>query len=156
MFDATPLMRGHAVLRYFELSAADAAGVQKYVLEKVIERAASTKFGKDHRFAGLDTVHAFQENVPLRRYEDFFHEYWQPVFPRLVDCTWSGLIPYFALSSGTTTGKTKFIPCSRDTLFANWRGAHDVLVHHVLNCPRSRVGGGKCLVLGGSTALKES
>ena len=155
MFDATPLMRGHAALRYFELGAAEPPGVQRYVLEKIIERAASTKFGKDHRLAGLDTVHTFQENVPLRRYEDFFHEYWQPVFPRLVDCTWPGLIPYFALSSGTTTGKTKFIPCSKDTLFANWRGAHDVLVHHVLNCPRSRVGGGKCLVLGGSTALKE-
>ena len=78
MFDATPLMRGHAALRYFELGAADPAGVQQRVLEKIIERAASTKFGKDHRFAGVDTVHAFQENVPLRRYEDFFHEYWQP------------------------------------------------------------------------------
>ena len=82
MFDATPLMRGHAALRYFELGAAEPPGVQRYVLEKIIERAASTKFGKDHRLAGLDTVHAFQENVPLRRYEDFFHEYWQPVFPR--------------------------------------------------------------------------
>jgi hypothetical protein len=155
MFDATPWMRGYAALRYFELGAADPNSEQRRVLEGLICRAASTKFGKDHGFDAINTVLEFQESVPLRRYEDFFREYWRPVFPQLVDCTWPGLIPYFALSSGTTTGKTKFVPCSREMLFANSHGAHDVLVHHVANRPWSRVLGGKCLLLGGSTALIE-
>ena len=155
MFDFTPLMRGHAALRYFELGIASSACMQESVLKGLTHHAASTRFGKDHGFAAIDTVRTFQKNVPLRRYEDFFREYWRPVFPRLVNCTWPGQIPYFALSSGTTTGKTKFIPCSKEMVFANWRGAHEVIVHHVMNRPWSRVLGGKCLFLGGSTALRE-
>jgi hypothetical protein len=155
MFDATPLMRGYAALRYMELGAIDPISAQQATLDGLIQRAASTKFGKEHSFGTIHTARSFQENVPLRRYEDFFREYWQLSFPRLVDCTWPGLIPFFALTSGTTTGRSKYIPCSRDTLFANWRGAHEVLVHHLGNRPLSRVLGGKCLVLGGSTALNE-
>lgn len=155
MFDATPWLRGYGAFRYFELSAADPCNVQQRVLEGLIRRASSTKFGKEHRFHDIKTVQEFQQAVPLRGYDDFFRQYWEPSFPRLVDCTWSGLIPYFALSSGTTTGKTKFIPCSREMLAANAHCAHDVLVHHVANRPWSCVLGGKCLLLGGSTALRE-
>ena len=123
MFDSTPLARGYAALRCFELGVANSACVQQSLLNGLIHHAASTRFGKDHGFAAIDTVQTFQKNVPLRRYEDFLREYWRPGFPRLVDCTWPGQMPYFALSSGTTTGKTKFIPCSREMVFANWRGA---------------------------------
>ena len=94
MFDSTPLMRGHAALRYFELGVASSACMQGSVLKGLAHHAASTRFGKDHGFAAIDTVQMFQKNVPLRRYEDFFREYWQPVFPRLVDSSWPGLIPY--------------------------------------------------------------
>jgi hypothetical protein len=140
MFDSTPLMRGHAALRYFELGVASSACMQQSVLKGLAHHAASTRFGKDHGFAAIDTVRTFQKNVPLRRYEDFFREYLGPVFPRLVNCTSSGEVPYFALSSGTTTGKTKFIPCSKEMVFANWRGAHEIIVHHIMNRPWSLEG----------------
>ena len=39
--------------------------------------------------------------------------YWQEEFPRLTGCTWPGTIPFFALSSGTTSGTTKYIPVLR-------------------------------------------
>ena len=81
MFDFTPLMRGHAALRYFELGIASSACMQESVLKGLTHHAASTRFGKDHGFAAIDTVRTFQKNVPLRRYEDFLREYWRPVFP---------------------------------------------------------------------------
>jgi hypothetical protein len=155
VFDATPWMREYAAFRSFELATLDACAAQRRVLGGLLSRATATKFGKDHGFRKINTVEEFQRTVPLRCYEDLHRDYWQHDFPKLRDCTWPGLIPYYALSSGTTTGKAKYIPCSRETLFDNARSAHDVLVHHVLNRPVSRVLGGKCLLLGGSTALAE-
>ena len=124
------------------------------MLDDLIGRAASTKFGRDHNFAAIHSISDYQNAVPMRRYDEFFRDYWQPDFPTLIDCTWPGLIPYFALSSGTATGTSKYIPCSNETLAANARGAHDILVHHVMARPWSNVLGGKSLLLGGSTALK--
>jgi hypothetical protein len=149
IYDATPVYRASALLRQFSLNTSDFVGLQKMVLDWLIRRAALTKFGRDHSFSQIACVSAFQEQVPLRYYSDFHRQYWHPDFPMLVDCTWPGRIPYFALSSGTTTGSSKFIPCSQDTLFANWRGLHDILTHHLLNRPFSRLLGGKSLVLGG-------
>lgn len=153
--DPTFMLRGYASFRAFELSLADAAGAQRSVLDRLLNRAAATRFGRDHGFSHISNVAEFQSRVPLRTYDDFYSTYWQRSFPRLVDCTWPGLMPYFALSSGTTTGRSKYVPCSHDILASNDKGLHDILVHHVLNRPASRVLGGKTLVLGGSTALKE-
>lgn len=155
MFDATPWMRGYAALRYCELTMQDAQVAQQRVFEDLINRAAATKFGRDHDFQSIRSIDDYQQSVPLRRYDDIFRRYWQPDFPTLEDCTWPGLIPYFALSSGTTTGRSKYIPCSHDTLLANARGAHDILVHHMMARPLSTALGGKSLLLGGSTALKQ-
>lgn len=155
MFDATPLMGGYAAARRFELAAMDPASEQERLLLGVVSRASSTRFGRDHGFASIATVEAYQGRVPVRRYEDFHSDYWRADFPRLIDCSWPGLIPYFALSSGTTSGRSKYIPCSWETLHENRRGAHEIFTHHLWTCPTSRVLGGKCLVLGGSTALEE-
>jgi hypothetical protein len=93
--------------------------------------------------------------VPIRTYEDLWNGYWKAEFPELNDCTWPGTIPYFALTAGTTTGATKYIPCSREMLDANFRAAQDILFHHLLNRPTSRILGGKAFILGGSTDLRE-
>lgn len=119
----------------------------------LVRRAESTRFGRDHGFASIRSVAEFQEHVPLRSYEDFWKDYWQAGFPQLQDCTWPGTVPYFARTSGTTTGKTKYIPFTKEMLRANIRAAWDVLFFHFLNRPGSRVLGGKALMLGGSTDL---
>ena len=53
-------------------------------------------------------------DLPIRRYEAFWQQYWQPAFPRIAGTTWPEEAPYFALSSGTSTGTTKYIPVSRE------------------------------------------
>src|SRR5207302_5497115 len=98
---------------------------------------------------------AFQSAVPLRRYEDFWSDYWQPTFTNLVDVSWPGHIPFFAASSGTSTGATKFIPVTSEMIGSNRRAGLDLLVHHLQARPQSRVFGGRNLLLGGSTELVE-
>jgi len=155
VIDGTPLLKFYARRRGAALQREDAALEQERQLLKLIWRAEHTRFGRDHAFGDIKTMADFQARVPLRRYEDMWRDYWQPALPTLVDCTWPGTIPYFALSSGTTSGTTKHIPCSHEMNRANDRAALDVLVHHFKNRPRSRVLGGKSFMLGGSTELTE-
>ncbi len=152
---ASELLQGYAYVRGRALAAEDPAAVQQRQLLRLVRHAAATRFGRDHDFAGIRGVADFQARVPLRSFDDLWSDYWQAEFPRLNDCTWPGLMPYFAVSSGTSSGQVKYIPCSREMVRSNKRAALDVLVHHVLNRPKSRVFDGKCFLLGGSTDLKQ-
>ncbi|MBO0711300.1 MAG: GH3 auxin-responsive promoter family protein [Acetobacteraceae bacterium] len=154
MSDATPLLRAYARWRRGRLRRQDPRGVQQETLSRLLRLATSTRFGRRHRFAAIRSIDDFQAAVPLRSYEDFWREFFQPAFPRLTAITWPGTIPYFALSSGTSSGTTKYIPVSRAMVRSNRRAALDVLVHHLANRPRSRVLAGKSFLLGGSTALR--
>lgn len=155
MIDATPLLRLYARLRSSRLARQDAAATQSRVLKQLLARAAATRFGREHGFASIRDIKAFQKAVPLRRYEDFWKSYWQPGFPELVDVNWPGRIPFFAASSGTSTGATKFIPVTREMIASNRQAGLDLLVHHLQDRPQSRVFAGRHLLLGGSTDLVE-
>jgi hypothetical protein len=155
MIDATPLLRLYAGFRARRLAGQDAAAVQQRTLQRLLRRAAATRFGREHDFARIPDHRAFQSAVPLRRYEDFWSAYWQPAFPNLVDVSWPGRIPFFAASSGTSTGATKFIPVTREIIRSNRQAGLDLLAHHLRLRPHSRVFAGRNLLLGGSTDLVE-
>lgn len=155
MIDATPLLRAYARRRRARLAAENAAEQQEAQLLRLVRHAAETPFGRAHDFPRIRSVADFQVRVPPRPYEAFWREWWQPRFPRLDNVTWPGAIPFLAVSSGTTSGASKYIPVSRAMMRANRRAAGDVLVHHVSRRPQSRVLGGRSFMLGGSTDLKE-
>ncbi len=153
MLDATPLLRRYARRRLAALGRMDARKTQHDMLLHLLRRAAATRFGRDHDFASIASVEDYQRRVKLRRYEDFWNEYWQPTFPRLADTTWPGAIPYLALSSGTTGATTKYVPVGPEMLRSNAGAALDVLAFHLAARPHSRVFGGRNFLLGGSTSL---
>jgi hypothetical protein len=155
MIDATPLLRWHARRRLQRLAAENPAAVQRRQLLRLVREGSETRFGRQHGFDRIAGVEQFQERVPLRRYEDFWERYWQPSFPRIGNVTWPGTIPFFAVTSGTTSGRTKYIPCSRQMLRSNVRAGIDLFAHHLANRPASRVLGGRNFMLGGSTELVE-
>ena len=155
MIDATPLLKIYAARRLRALRAEDPAASQARQLNSLMRRAAQTKFGRDHNFASLRDVAGYQAAVPLRRHESMWREYWQPAFPVLDDCSWPGRIPLFALSSGTSQGTSKNIPCTQEMNRANSRAGMDLLVHHLADHPNSHVMGGKIFLLGGSTGLTQ-
>ena len=153
MIDGTSLFKFYAHRRLRALARQNAGHEQQRQLLSLLAAAANTRFGRDHGFASIKTVADFQARVPLRRYEQMWNEYWKAPFPTLTDCTWPGTIPAFALSSGTSSGTTKYIPCSDAMMKSNARAALDVMVHHARARPQSRVLGGKSFMLGGSTDL---
>lgn len=154
-FDATLPMRALAVARVAQLRRQDPAAAQARVLQGLLRQAARTRFGRAHGFAAIRDVAGFQARVPLRRYEDFWQDWFSAAHPVLEDVTWPGRVPYFALSSGTTSGRTKYIPVTSAMVRANRRAGFDVLAWHFANHPRSHIFGGLSFMLGGSTALEE-
>jgi hypothetical protein len=153
VIDATPLLRLYARRRQARLAGMDPVAEQERQLAALLARARDTAFGRAHDFARLRTVADFQQAVPLRRYEDFWREWWQPAFPVLADVGWPGRIPYLATTSGTTTGVSKYVPVSPAMVRANRRAALDLLVHHLVNRPQSHILGGRNFMLGGTADL---
>ena len=155
MFDATPLVRFYGSRRLRKLAARDAADVQQRQLLGLVARANRTAFGRDHDFKSIRSVTEFQAKVPLRRYEDFQERYWGPAFPDLKGITWPSRVPYLAVTSGTTTGRTKYIPCTNEMISSNTMAGLDLVCHHLANRPDSKLLGGKSFMLGGSTDFKQ-
>jgi hypothetical protein len=155
VFDITPPLRVLAARRRRELEHLDAIAAQERTLLSLLKRAEGTTFGRDHGFSSIKSVAEFQARVPLRPYETMWNEYWKAAFPRLAGVSWPGPTPYMALSSGTTSGKTKYLPITPAMRKSNARCAFDVLVHHFAARPYSRLYGGKSFFLGGSTALTQ-
>ena len=150
----TPLVKGHFRNRLQEqvrfIDHADA--VQQGELVKLVETAALTQMGRRYDFSTCRTYSDFASRVPLHRYEDL-----RPMIMRMVDgeagVLWPGRTWSFAQSSGTTDGRSKYIPITRQALRRNhYQGASDVVAHYLNLNPQSRIFSGKALILGGSFA----
>jgi hypothetical protein len=139
--------------RAAELDRLDAARVQERTLLSLVKRARHTQFGRDHGFDKIRSVRDFQERVPLRDYEAFWSQYWQKPFPYLKGVTWPTHVPYFGLSSGTTSGSTKYIPLTREILRSNTKAALTTLAWFLDAHPNVPLFSGRLFFLGGSTDL---
>lgn len=155
MFNATPFLKLYARHRQSLFSCSNPESLQRSQLLNLVSYAADTKFGRDHQFSSITSVEEYQRRVPLRTYEQFWNEYWKPPFPLLDNCTWPGRVPFFAVSSGTSSGVTKYIPFTPQMQASNKKAGLDLLVHHLSNKPDSKIFAGKSFMLGGSTELVE-
>lgn len=131
------------------------ADMQTKALLKLVDFASDTRFGRDHGFKHIRSIADYRQRVPLREYDAFWSEYWQGHYPDMENVTWPGQIPWFALSSGTTSGTTKYIPVSRAMMASNKKAALTTLAWHQNHHRQSKLFAGKMFFLGGSTALQE-
>lgn len=154
MLDFTPALRFLARRRISKLNGLDAAKTQEQQLLTLLQMAERTQFGREYRFSTIKSVAEYQERVPLRTYEDFWSRYWKKPYPVLYGVTWPDLTNFFAVSSGTSSGTTKYLPVTRRMINSNNRAGTDLFMHHLVNRPNSKLLGGKSFMLGGSTDLK--
>ena len=149
------IMGRYAAHRTAQLDRRSAERLQRQTLLRLVRHARRTRFGQDHDFDGIRTISDYQRRVPLRTYEDFWADYWHGPFPHLVDVTWPGSIPYFALSSGTTSGATKYVPLTRAMLASNQKAALTTLSLFLAAHPGTPLFTGRLFFLGGSTDLRD-
>ena len=151
--DAVLVQYAHA--RTASLDRMDAGKVQHNTLLKLVRHARNTRFGRDHDFDRLSSVADYQARVPVRDYEFFWDTYWKDAYPRLDNITWPGKIPYYALSSGTTSGATKYIPVSWEMVSSNRKTAFTTLALFRHANPAAKLFTGKFFFLGGSTDMRK-
>jgi hypothetical protein len=150
---ADTLLGWYARHRVGRLNYRLAARVQQETLLALVRHARDTRFGRDHDFARVRTLADYQARVPLREYEAYWKDFWQPAFPNLQGVSWPDPIPYLALSSGTTSGSTKYIPVSTAMLASNRKGALTTLSLFLAAYPRTPLFTGRAFFLGGSSDL---
>jgi hypothetical protein len=144
----------YAHRRATALDQIDVPATQERTLLGLVRRARGTRFGRDHRFDEIRTVAEYQAAVPVRTYEDFWRSYWQAAFPKLEGTTWPESIPYYALSSGTTTGTTKYLPISKEMLASNRKAAFTTVALVRNAFPEAKLFNGRFFFLGGNTDLR--
>ena len=145
----------HAKRRMRRLASLDPIREQEHTLRSLVQTARDTRFGRDHDFAAIRSVDAFQGRVPVRTYEALWDDYLRDRHPVFDDLTWPGRIPYLALTSGTTLGATKYIPVSREMVRSNRKAAQTVTAAHLAARPDSQLFRGRIFFLGGTTRLEE-
>ena len=145
------LARARALQR--ALRARDPRPSQERTLRRLVARARRTAFGRRYDFDGIRDVHSFRERLPVLRYADV--ESW---FERALDgerdVVWPGLIPYFAWSSGTTSGR-KYLPISMDQVRQQRINAFDPIATYLCATRDAGLMDGRAIFLGGASELQE-
>ncbi|ROT12518.1 hypothetical protein EEL50_11620 [Muribaculaceae bacterium Isolate-105 (HZI)] len=133
-------------------SASDPELVQLRQLKKLIANGRRTLWGDSHHLQQVATYDDFREAMPVTSYPDI-----RPYVERMIagepDILWPGPCRRFAQSSGTSDGKSKYIPVTDDSLRLNhYRGGAESVAHYLNHHPGSRLFDGKAFILGGSFA----
>ncbi len=123
--------------------------VQHELLEIFKELGATTEYGQLHNFKEIKNYADFQK-LPLQTYEDV-----RPWVDRLMSgeqgLLWPSETKWFAKSSGTTGGRSKFIPVTKESLEeCHYGGGKDLLALYYDNHPNRKLYKGKHLIIGGS------
>ncbi|MCC8071687.1 MAG: GH3 auxin-responsive promoter family protein [Bacteroidales bacterium] len=147
------------ILRPLFLKGADATlkaatrleEVQRQQLISLLKQGANTQWGLAHGFSGIRSYSDWQ-GQPVTPYEEL-----RPWVMKMVggekDILWPGVTRRFAQSSGTSDGKSKYIPLTEESLTAcHYRGGKESVAHYLRLYPESRVFDGQAFILGGSFA----
>lgn len=154
--DFTPIVRGHfkKIARRVEGWEGRSEDIQRQLLTRLLQSAKNTEQGINSGYgdilASSDIYTEFSRQVSPTVYEDL-----RPTVMRMINgeenVLWPGKCKDFAQSSGTSGGKSKFIPITAASLQGNhYRGGEDAVAHYINNNPHSRIFSGKGFILGGS------
>lgn len=145
-----PLFTRRARIAY--RNALDAETVQRRELADLLACGRGTVAEELFGFRGVKSYEEYRERVPLHDYSDL-----RPLVLRMIDgerdVLWRGVTRNFAQSSGTSDGKSKYVPVTRDSFSRNhYAGGFDVVARYLTLYPDSRMFDGKGFILGGSFA----
>ncbi|MFT4525554.1 MAG: hypothetical protein ACI85F_001709 [Bacteroidia bacterium] len=127
--------------------------VQDECLSKLVSKAKNTEFGMAHGFASIKNLREFRQQVSIQDYSEL-----KPYVDRLLkgekNLIWPGEVTWFAKSSGTSAGRSKFIPVTKASLEdCHFNGGMDMLSIYYHNHPDSQLFTGKTLTVGGSNSI---
>ncbi len=124
--------------------------VQAEWLARLLNEARNTEWGRTYDYKSIETKETFKQRVPVQDYDDV-----KPFVDRMMqgeqNLLWNTDIKWYAKSSGTTAGKSKFIPVSKEALEeCHYKGGKDMLCIYCNNVADTNIFSGRGLALGGS------
>lgn len=157
MINLTPVARALFAPRVRAAETWRGAGIeraQRQTLSRLVARGARTRYGREHDMKADDSYETFAVKLPTVAYNDVRSDVMAMVNGER-DVLWPGVTRRFAQSSGTSDGRSKFIPVTADSLSLNhYPGATDAVAHYLALYPDSRMFSGKGFILGGSFATE--
>ncbi|MBK5194819.1 MAG: GH3 auxin-responsive promoter family protein [Proteiniphilum sp.] len=132
----------------------DPHGTQQRTLNYLLQHGRNTIYGKEKQFASIKDDRHFRANLPVMAYEDL-----RPYLDKIItgkqdNVLWDTPVKWFAMSSGTTEDKSKYIPVTKESLFnGNYRAGYHMLGMYAVHYPDTSFILGKTLVLGGSQQI---
>ncbi|MES2618152.1 MAG: GH3 auxin-responsive promoter family protein [Bacteroidota bacterium] len=147
---------GRRLSQPFSLTKEKAYRQQVRTLKKLLIKSEMTDYGKKYGFSkiiGAKTIYrTYQQLVPITDYSKM-HDWWQKAYNGAENVTWPGKIEFFALSSGTSEGASKYIPVSQDMIKSITRaGLRQIISIAKTDLPKDYLTK-NYLMLGGSTSL---
>lgn len=158
MLNFTPLCRPvfAAKVKTLKHHAADLEDTQLRVLRQLLHDARSTEIGRRYGFADICAANHYCSRMPLRPYEDIRGEVMRMVRGE-AGVLWPGRCRRFAQSSGTSDGRSKYVPVTDASLRRNhFAGSAACVALYLSLYPDSRLLGGRSFILGGSFATELS
>lgn len=117
----------------------------------LISHGKKTYFGEKNKFDQIKTPDDFKKHVPIMRYDDLKPYLDIIINDKRSNILWDTPIKWFAMSSGTTNDKSKYIPVTNESLKnCHYKAGHHMLALYSKHFPDNRFMFGKALVLGGS------
>jgi len=127
--------------------------VQKEIFFELIKSGRKTEFGRKYGFSDIQNYRHFTNQVPVHDYEQM-KPYIEETMRGKQNVIWPTSINWFSKSSGTTGGRSKFIPVSQEALEdCHYKGGKDMLSLYVNNYPDTKLFRGKSLSIGGSSQV---
>ena len=124
---------------------------QDSILQQLISKGKSTKFGQDHQLGGVSDHTSFRQAVPVRDYEQI-KAYIQDIKDGKSNILWPGKPIYLAKTSGTTSG-AKYIPISKDSIPNHINTARNALLTYIATTGNANFVSGNMIFLSGSPTL---
>ena len=90
--------------------------VQEDNLKYLLEHGKNTEFGAENNFQSISSISDFQKNVSINTYENLRPYLDKIIVEKKENVLWDTPIKWFAMSSGTTQDRSKYIPVTNESL----------------------------------------
>lgn len=127
---------------------------QEKILKYLLKNGEQTYFGQQFNFSAIKNKDDFRKQVPVFHYEDLRPYLDKILVDKQQNVLWNKPVKWFAMSSGTTEDKSKYIPVTQESLTkGHYKCGEQMLAIYGRANRNARFFFGKTLVLGGSKQI---
>lgn len=127
---------------------------QEKVLNNLIRSGSNTLIGNQCNFSSIKNKDDYRKRVPIFHYEDLRPYLDKILIEKQTNILWDKPVNWFAMSSGTTQDKSKYIPITKESLTqGHYKCGEQMLAIYAQANPKAKFFLGKTLLLGGSKQI---